>query len=328
MRLPDELRAAVAEETARIDARQLVASAARLTENYTRGEFSSALTTAADRAAYLAVRMPATYAACAKVFAAVVERTSDARFASLLDLGAGPGTAVWAAAQVIALDQITCIERNQVLLETGQRIASSSSVGAIRSARWLPGDIAQVRDLAAHDIVVVSYVLGEIPESQLDNVIRAAWLKTASLLVIIEPGTPEGFRRVHAARALLIESGAHLAAPCPHHDTCPMFATGDWCHFAARLERTAEHRRLKSGVLGYEDEKFSYIAASKHRVSLPESRVLRHPLIHPGHMRLTLCRPERPESRTVTKSNKALWRYARKLEWGDPWDATAESVAP
>jgi ribosomal protein RSM22 (predicted rRNA methylase) len=104
-----------------------------------------------------------------------------------------------------------------------------------------------------------------------------------------------------------------------------MFATGDWCHFAARVERTAEHRRLKSGALGYEDEKFSYIVAAKRPVALPDSRVLRHPLIHPGHMRLTLCRPQQPESKLVTKSHKTLWRYARKLDWGDPWHPPSEA---
>ena len=39
-----------------------------------------------------------------------------------------------------------------------------------------------------------------------------------------------------------------------------------------------------------------------------------------GHIRLTLCRPERPEHTTVTKSQKPLWRYARQLAWGDAWE--------
>src|SRR5206468_1807314 len=115
-------------------------------------------------------------------------------------------------------------------------------------------------------VTVASYVLGELSVGQVEQVIRAAWLKTNNLLVLIEPGTPEAFRGIHAARTLLLGSGAHLVAPCPHHETCPMFNIGDWCHFAARLERTAEHRRLKAGALGYEDEKFSYIVASKDPV--------------------------------------------------------------
>ena len=104
-----------------------------------------------------------------------------------------------------------------------------------------------------------------------------------------------------------------------------MFATGDWCHFAVRLARTAQHRRLKSASLGYEDEKFGYIAAARRPVDRPQSRVLRHPLIHPGHLRLQLCRPERPEQRTITKAHKRLWRYARQLGWGDAWEPPSEA---
>ena len=65
--------------------------------------------------------------------------------------------------------------------------------------------------------------------------------------------------------------------------------------------------------------------AAKQPVALPDSRILRHPLIHPGHIRLTLCRPERPEQITVTKSQKPLWRYARKLAWGDAWEPSSHA---
>jgi len=327
MQLPPELREAISEETARIDRRDLAVAAEGLIEQYKRGNFTIALNTPADRAAYLAVRMPATFAAARRVFNAIGDRIPDCQIQSLLDLGAGPGTVMWAASQDTTFGNITCLERNHALADLGQRLASHSSVSAIASARWHPGDIRQVRDLPAHDLVIVSYVLGELSATHVEQIIRAAWLKTNKLLVLIEPGTPEGFRRIHGARTLLLESGAHLVAPCPHLEICPMFNTGDWCHFAARLERTAEHRRLKSGALGYEDEKFSYIVASKESVPLPDSRVLRHPLIHPGHLRLTLCRPKVPESKTVTKSHKALWRYTRKLEWGDQWHPPADALS-
>jgi ribosomal protein RSM22 (predicted rRNA methylase) len=226
-----------------------------------------------------------------------------------------------AFAEAFGIEQITCVERSQALVDVGSRVGGTSDNTAVRSARWITGDIGQVRDLPAHHVVVCSYVLGELGNGAVDMLIRAAWLKAGKLLVIIEPGTPDGFRRVHTARSLLLESGGHVVAPCPHQSTCPMFVAGDWCHFPARVERSAEHRRLKGGALGYEDEKFSYIIASKKAAPLPDSRVLRHPLIHPGHLRLALCRPERTESKTVTKSQKALWRYARKLAWGDEWQS-------
>jgi ribosomal protein RSM22 (predicted rRNA methylase) len=319
MQLPDTLQAAISAQTEKVEARHLAAAAARLTDCYKRAEFSSALRERSDLAAYLAVRFPATYAVNRKVFGYVRERMPEARFESLLDMGAGAGAVMWAAAEEFAFEEITCVERNSAFADLGRQMTTAADEGNVRAARWIIGDLSQIRELPGHDVVAISYVLGELPDAQLENTVRAAWLKARSLLVLIEPGTPEGFRRIHGARALLLEGSAHIVAPCPHQETCPMFATGDWCHFAARLERTAEHRRLKSGSLGYEDEKFSYLVASKDPVARLDSRVLRHPLVHPGHMRLTLCRPERAESKTVTKSQKVLWRYARNLEWGDAW---------
>ena len=57
----------------------------------------------------------------------------------------------------------------------------------------------------------------------------------------------------------------------------------DWCHFAQRLERTSLHRHLKSGELGYEDAKFSYMVAAKEEVARVKARIIRHPLIGKGH---------------------------------------------
>jgi len=322
--LPAELEQAIARELASTEPRALASAARRLTERYKRGEFALALRDGADRAAYLAVRFPATFAACRNVLGHVLERLPQARLASLLDLGAGAGAATWAAASMLGVGHITCVERNLAFAELGRRLAASSGNPALARARWLRGDVGQMHDLPVHDVVVLSYVLGEIDERHTADVVDAAWRKAGDLLVIIEPGTPEGFRRLHAVRAQLLERGAHIVAPCPHHDACPMFATGDWCHFAARLARTAQHRRLKSASLGYEDEKFSYIAAARQPVDRPQSRVLRHPLVHPGHLRLMLCRAERPEQRTVTKSQKPLWRYARHLGWGDAWEPPSE----
>jgi ribosomal protein RSM22 (predicted rRNA methylase) len=143
---------------------------------------------------------------------------------------------------------------------------------------------------------------------------------------MIEPGTPATFANVLRARDLLIGVGAQIVAPCPHHNVCPLAARNDWCHFAVRLERSAHHRRLKGGDLGYEDEKFSYLIASKIPMQRPEARIVRHPLKHSGHVKLTLCTPADLQQVTIAKSQKLLYRAARKAEWGDPWPGTAADI--
>ena len=139
------------------------------------------------------------------------------------------------------------------------------------------------------------------------------------MLVIIEPGTPSNFDLIARIRRDLIASGAHLVAPCPHEDECPMAIANDWCHFSVRLERTSEHRQMKGGALGYEDEKFSYLAFSKQPLLRADSRIVRHPMTHSGYIRLTLCQPSGLQEKTVTRSHKETFRAARKAKWGDAW---------
>jgi ribosomal protein RSM22 (predicted rRNA methylase) len=99
-----------------------------------------------------------------------------------------------------------------------------------------------------------------------------------------------------------------------------MAASGDWCHFSQRIERTSLHRQLKGGELGYEDEKFSYIVADKSCASPTAARIVRHPRKHSGHVQLMLCTTAgHIENRTVTRSSKAAYKQARKAEWGDIW---------
>ncbi len=353
MQMPPALRQAIQQELTRCDGAKLRAASACLTECYRQSGASGALKDDEERAAYLAVRLPATFAAVVAALTwtrdAWTSESCSAEIRTVLDLGSGPGTALWAALQVFpTLTSATAVERDPKLIEIARRLSACSSNdaldhaphSALRQASWLQGDLTATIPTAstpsssdpdaAWNLVVCSYTLNELPEAQRPEFIRRAWARTGKLLVIIEPGTTSGFANILAVRTRLLAQGATLVAPCPNALACPMASGGDWCHFAARVERTAEHRRVKNATLGHEDEKFSYVAFSRGpELGSPTSatgeeqsagaRIVRHPKIFSGYTQLTLCREGEIAATTITRSKKEDWRRLKRLGWGDRW---------
>ena len=320
MRLPAELSQKIQEHVQEHHPGSLARAAEELSERY-RSDAGrrNALTSDLERAAYLVTRLPATYAAVRAVLEETQKRTPGTEIRSLLDLGSGPGTAAWAAAEIFPrLEQVTLLERDPEFIRVGGQLAAASPHSAIRGARWIQADLAGVGDLPAHDLVVLLYALGEL--SAQEKLLKTAWAAARVALVIVEPGTSRGFRTVLNARTQLLGAAAHLAAPCPHESECPMARGNDWCHFAQRLERSQLHRRAKSASMGYEDEKFSYIVAAKAEAMRVAARVIRHPVQHKGHIRLELCTPEGLKQQVVTKRDREAFRRARKADWGAEWE--------
>lgn len=280
------------------------------------------MTTASHRNAYLASRMPATFAAVRRALLEMHACMPEVSIRSLLDLGAGPGTAMWAVADIFpTLLKATLVEQDTALIEIGRRLAGFSDCLALRSSVWNAGDFRLFAAKETSDLVTLSYALGELPEDSLCEVVKKCWLAADKAVLIIEPGTMPGFSRIRAARAELIALGAHIVAPCPHALACPI-AENDWCHFAERLERSSEHRQAKGAILNYEDEKFSYIVAAKTAAQHCQSRVLRHPQKRSGHVCFTLCGAEGCLKReTISRKQGDLYKQARKTEWGDNWEA-------
>jgi len=219
------------------------------------------------------------------------------------------------------------------MIEIARRLGSQSEHRALREARWVQGDLTATLPEGAWDLVVCAYALNELGEAGRSGLIRQAWARTAKVLLVVEPGTKAGFANVLGVRTRLLAAGATLAAPCPNSLGCPMAGGSDWCHFAARIERTAEHRRLKDATLGHEDEKFSYAAFMRgaqldatpsdaqpdEKSAGSPARIVRHPKIFSGYTRLVLCREGEIAYTTITRSKKEDWRRLKRLGWGDRW---------
>jgi ribosomal protein RSM22 (predicted rRNA methylase) len=323
MQLPHSLQSAIDDILDSCGIKQLTEAREELTRRYRQPSDSQFMTNNTQRYAYIASRLPATYAALQCSLKAIRERV-DVPIKSVLDLGAGPGTAMWAACENFPeIETVTLIEQDSSLAAIGKRLAQRSDHQAIHSANWQEANLEQLHELPPHDLIILSYSIGELKPESLTSLMNLCWKSAKQLLLVVEPGTPVGFERIRLIRRHLIEWGAHLVAPCPHHEACPM-AGGDWCHFSARVERSSIHRRLKGGSLGHEDEKFSYVSASKKDFLLPSSRILRQPLRHSGHVGLKLCTTEGIQQPTISKKMGELYKQARKAEWGDTFPLSTE----
>jgi ribosomal protein RSM22 (predicted rRNA methylase) len=320
MQLPLQLYQALERELQATPSKELERASAELTTAYrAAGTPKPARSSSAVHGlAYAAVRMPATYAAVYAALSELTLRQPGTEISTLLDLGAGPGTATWAANQLFSeMKHATLIEQESGLIDLGRKFAANAVLGF--DLNWQHQDLRQLT-AAPHDLVILSYLIGEIAPGDLPKLIRSAWNATSGALVVVEPGTPPGYQRIIAVRELLISVGANLLAPCPHLHECPMLRLpGQWCHFAARVERRSMHRRIKAGTLGYEDEKFSYVIFSRNPVARADARIVRHPLKHIGHVSLELCAQEGLKTETVSRKQKELYRAARDARWGDVW---------
>ena len=135
-------------------------------------------------------------------------------------------------------------------------------------------------------------------------------------MVVIEPGTPEGFKNILNIRNLIKEQGGYIVAPCCCNGECPI-KENDWCAFYARVARSSIHRQAKGGNLGYEDEKFSYIAFSKTPVEITGRRILRHPQINSGFVKVKLCTADGIQEKTYSKKDGEIYKKIKKLDAGE-----------
>ncbi|WP_161569172.1 small ribosomal subunit Rsm22 family protein [Candidatus Oscillochloris fontis] len=267
--------------------------------------------------AYAAYRMPATYAAVAAALAALAARLPVWHPRSLLDVGAGLGAALWASATTWEdLDHADMIESAPAMLNLGRQLAVRSPHPAVSAAHWQPTDLLGAWRSPPHDLVTATYVLGELPAAGRTRLITQLWEQSSHALLLVEPGTPQGWAIIRAAREQLRAAGAYVVAPCPHQEACPLPAD-DWCHFAQRVARTKLQRSVKGVELAYEDEKFAYIAVARSPATPISARLLRHPRVRSGHIELRLCTPSGLRDTIVTRSAREQWREARGASWGD-----------
>lgn len=325
-RLPAALAAAVVEQ-ARPE--QLEAAAARLSAGY-RANLTSrqAVPDAYGAAAYAASRMPATYAAVAAALDRLVAARPDFLPKTVLDLGAGPGTASWAAAMAWpSVSSITMVEASADFRKLAADLARGGPA-VLETASIRAGDITQLAGMpeGSFDLAVVAYALTELDLAAAERLV-VSLVGRVGRLVLVEPGTPRDYDRLMAVRQSALAAGFRVLAPCPHPGPCPL-PSGDWCHTSVRVERSRAHMRLKGGTVPFEDERYAYLVLeSAPGVSSRDEdggRILRPPHLSKHDITFSLCRSDGTlgEARIASR-DRAAFKAAGKLDWGDFLSSTS-----
>lgn len=314
--LPAELKAALDDKLRGFSRNEAAGRAASISKTYREGGGSGAIRFEADALAYALARMPATYAAVTAALNALVEIRPDFAPKKLLDVGAGPGTATWAAAQAFpSLQDFTLLDANEALRTLALGLARDSV--RLRDIAFERGEArATLTRADPTDLVVASYMIGEIGDAERRVLADLMWQKTGHTLLVVEPGTPAGYGRIMELRGRLIALGAHVAAPCPHDGQCPLHAP-DWCHFTQRLQRSRAHKQVKGAELPFEDERFAYVALTRVPAARRLARVLAQPVVSKVEVTAKLCTPDGLAITKVPHRAKAEYAATRRWRWGD-----------
>mgnify|MGYP001086012856 CR=1 FL=1 len=317
--LPLSLRRALDARRTGTSGAELALATRALSDRYRAGlpAGSSFIESQADVSAYAAYRLPATYAAAVATLSALREVWPDWQPRSLLDLGAGLGSGLWAVATLWpGIERMTALDAEARMIATGRELSAAAAHPALRAAEWRQANLAQAELDGSFDLTLLAYLLGELEPDAAQQLISRAWSATTGALVVIEPGTPEGFHRIERIRDEVVAFGGYELAPCPY-DPSHRVPADDWTHFSVRLPRSRTHRLAKEAALNYEDEKFSYVVLAREPPKRTYTRILRHPQVRKGHIYLQLCTPEGIQTIVVSKREGERYSRARKAEWGD-----------
>jgi ribosomal protein RSM22 (predicted rRNA methylase) len=237
----------------------------------------------------------------------------------VLDLGAGPGTAVLGIREFFrqrgsgqhleftAVDQVgeNLKEAEALFREAGGGADNRATLTTVRSGI----EAIAERSGGPFDIIVLSNVLNEMflrdgdrikRRTELIRNIMARLLARDGSCIIIEPALQETSRELLMVRDGMVEGGAQVYAPCLVQGRCPALVNPrDWCHEDRHWDPPAVVRELDEATgLRKDSLKFSYVIVRNDTRSLADVcgpdcyRVVSEPLATKGKLEFYFCGKE------------------------------------
>lgn len=277
-----------------------------------------------DCVAYLALRFPATFAQIASALSHIQERVPTWQPKSVLEVGCGPGTGIWAAKSIWpSITSATGIDREQLFLTLAEELHYDSKMAL--QTTWIKSAILPwitAEDATTYDLIIIPNVLNELPEEERALVIEKISAKSAGLVVVIEPGTAVGYAIVREA-ARQVAPAQRLVAP--YIDNTFVDSEAYWIHFSQRFQRPEFQRRIRQSMRDsslmasdWEDAKYSYVAWGK----VPGEKSVWGQCIGKieklkGFLTVPVLTCEGVTNARVLKRNKAIYNAAKNIRWGE-----------
>jgi ribosomal protein RSM22 (predicted rRNA methylase) len=281
----------------------------RVSFSYRHNECKNTGLTKADVDAYLVGRLPLTFSVLCDLLEKI--KVHMPFTFSVTDYGSGPATALLAlhyvfdnsCFQYLAVEEKTAMKEAAVYLADKLNYQMQIRQMNVEKAEGLFSTLA-----------IASYLLNELENMESFFKILC---NHHEFILVIEPGTPDGYQRILKLRDLALKNGFSVVAPCPHGNPCPL-QEGDWCHFFTRCQRPKILKQIKEASLGYEDEKYSYIFLSKHTKASHNGVLLDKPLVHPYKIEMkACCQDGHLKLLEIPKKDKDAYKMAKKSAWGD-----------
>jgi len=310
----------------RSDARALSNQAKELHERYMQGlnPLQPNIQKPMDCIAYLALRFPATYAQIVSALSHLAERLPAWRPTSVLELGCGPGTGIWAAKTVWpGITKATGVDQEQLFLSLAEEIHYGSKM-AIDST-WVKSTILKwlhTEDKTTYDLIIVANVLNELTDEERDLLLQKISAHSSGVVLLLEPGTAVGNTLIQRTATAISET-QHLLAPYVNNS---LVSSEDyWIHFSQRFQRPEFQRRIRQSMResplmasDWEDAKYCYVAWGK----VPKEKSVWGQCIgnvekRKGLLTIPVLTAEGVVSARVLKRNKDEYNYVKSIRWGE-----------
>lgn len=277
-----------------------------------------------DCIAYLALRFPATYAQIVSALSHIQERFPTWQPKSVLELGCGPGTGIWAAKSVWpSVKTATGVDQEQLFLTLAEEIQYDAKMQM--DITWVKSSILTwlaAEDAATYDLIIVANVFNELTDEDRERLMQKIPLRSSGIVMLLESGTTVGTTHIsNAARA--IAATAHLIAPYINNT---FVESGErWIHFSQRFQRPEFQRRVRQSMResslmasDWEDAKYCYVAWG----NIPKQKPIWGQCIgsvekQKGFLTVPVLTGEGIISARVLKRNKADYNQAKNIRWGE-----------